>query len=282
MLIHACFVFEERINRPLEQKSLGVQKHEDFKFSEHPVVMLAAPGQGNWDASADRGEASYHGIPITPSTSRTPKLGGFKLTPLKFKMIGRFPKRDQTFYNPWGWIVSTDQRLMFTKATPWTPWTWKLLAASNYPSCNVHWKSNLKIQNQRLRRFQNKILEVWTWRRWGYLWKISVVSKAQLNGHEKNGGEGGTVHVGCSQLPSCSHCHEEWSQNLWRCSGVPWHFKKWHEVALMKSVCSSAGGVMSWYLCVYLSFYVSQIYTVTAYMHIIFARNSVCEGECIL
>ena len=94
-IIHACFVFEERINRPLEQKSLGVQKHEDFKFSEHPVVMLAAPGQGNRDASADRGEASYHGIPITPSTPRTPKLVGFKFDSSQIQDDWNISKRDQ-------------------------------------------------------------------------------------------------------------------------------------------------------------------------------------------
>lgn len=106
-IIHASFVFEGRINRPLEKKSLGVQKHEDFKIFEHPVAMQLPPGQGNWDASADCGEASYHGIPITPSTPRTPKLVGFKFDSSQIQDDWNISKRDQTFYNPWGWILQT-------------------------------------------------------------------------------------------------------------------------------------------------------------------------------
>lgn len=108
-IIHAFFVFEGRIKRPLEKKSLGVQKHEDFFKFWACCCDAAAPGQGNWDASADCGEASYHGIPITPSTPRTPKLVGFKFDSSQIQDDWNISKRDQTFLQSLG-LDPADQR----------------------------------------------------------------------------------------------------------------------------------------------------------------------------
>ena len=111
-IIHACFVFDERINRPLEQKSLGVQKHEDFKFSEHPVVMLAAPGQGNRDASADRGEASYHGIPYFTINPKDSKVGGIQVWLLSNSRWLEHFQKGSKFLQSLG-LDPADQRLFF-------------------------------------------------------------------------------------------------------------------------------------------------------------------------
>lgn len=123
-----------------------------------------------------------------------------------------------------------------------------------------------------------KILEVWTWGRWGYLWKLLCFYVFLTPNW-----------MATRKLPSCSHRHEEWSQNPWRCGGVPWHFKKWHEVALVKSVCSSTGEVMSGYLLIYIYTYIILIIVrITLRLDYkciyanYFCKNSVCEGKCIL
>lgn len=113
--MHASFVFEGRINRPLEKKSLGVQKHEDFFNFPSILLRCSCP------------QDKETGMP--PQTAERLRTMAFlfhhqpqglqswldsSLTPLKFKMIGTFPKRDQNLQS---------LGLAETKATPWTQWT---------------------------------------------------------------------------------------------------------------------------------------------------------------
>ena len=46
-------------------------------------------------------------FPISPSTPRTPKLVGFKFDFSQIQDDWNISKRDQNFYNPWGWILQT-------------------------------------------------------------------------------------------------------------------------------------------------------------------------------